>query len=103
MPVFGGVGEEEAGGGATLECLLGGTAAVVILALVADGIRIGFNRDPDIYLTAFRQQIHIGYDPQQITDLVGQLLQKFFSVRQPNKLSAIVPANVQNAALGIGK
>ena len=50
---------------APLEYLLGGTAAVVILALVADGIRIGFDRDPDIYLTAFRQQIHFKYSSRQ--------------------------------------
>lgn len=87
----------------TLQLLLGGTAAVVVLALVADRVRVRLHSDFHEGQLAGGVQVHVDDDAKDIADLVRDFFEQARGVGHADDLPAVALADDQLAAVGVGK
>ena len=85
------------------QLLLRATAAVVVLAFVADRAGVGIDANADQILAGLMRQVDIGDDAQDIANFVGQFLQQYFCVGHADQSAVVAPANLQHPALGVRK
>ena len=89
--------------GGSFEGLIRAAAALKILALVTDRIGVRLHGDFKVLPAHFLAQVHADHDAENIPHLVGNILHQFRGVRQTNHLPLVIPANMQRAAIRIGK
>ena len=95
--------KQEAGQGSSLQHLLCAPGAIVELPPVADRVRMGLDHDLQVLQAGFRLQVHLDDDAEQRLHLVGDLLEEPINIAHPDDLPAVVPADLEDAALGVGE
>ena len=103
VPAIAGLGDQELRERGPAELLLCAAAPVVIFALVADRIGAGAHLDLNVLQAILLQEIHVGNDAHGVLDLVGDILQQPLPVCQAHDRAVITDADIDRAALGIGK
>ena len=95
--------QQEAAKCSASEHLLGAAAAIVEFAFIADWIRVGINRNFQIFPAVFRLQVHVHYDAEQCLRLVGDLFEQSENVFHSDHLTSVILADFQYAALSVGE
>ena len=85
------------------EHLLRAAAAVVELPLVADRIGMRLNDDLKVIAAHLRLQVDINHDAEQRLRLARDLLKQPEHFVHSDHLAAVVLADLQDAALGVGE
>ena len=76
---------------------------IVELAPIADRVGMGLDGDLQVLASVLRFQVDIDNDAEERLRLVGNLLKQAQNVADPDDLAAVVPADLEDAALGVGE
>ncbi len=89
--------------GCSLQFLFGCSAAKMILALIADRIRVGFNGDTDDVLATIADQFDGRHNAENVADLVRQFFHQPGWLVDADGLTVVIAADLKHAAGGVGE
>ena len=101
VPVQSLLAQEKPGQRGALQLLPRAAAAVVVLALVADRVRLRLHDDLQVLPAGFGPQIDVHDNAQDVTHLVRNVLQQLADPGKTDDSAVVVPADDQHAALRV--
>ena len=101
VPVQSLLAQQKPGQCRALQLLPGAAAAVVVLPLAADRVRLRFHDDLQVLLAGFDPPIDVHDDAQDVTHLVRNVLQELAHAGEAHDHAVVVATDDQHAALRV--
>ena len=95
--------QEEAVESCALEFLQRAAATDVVVAAIADGVRVSVHLDGDPWLAIGMVEIDRYKDAQQVSNFVGEVLQQFGGICQADDVALVVASDFQAPPFRIGE